>query len=109
MVLRAGYYKATSGFKVSVRLPLPSLIYPEFRYNLGGVYLMRIPVGVEDDDGVCALQVEAEPAGARGQQEHEVVRVGVVELLEQLATVFRFCHAVQSGRYMWYLICVTWC
>jgi hypothetical protein len=41
--------------------------------------LVRVPVGVEDDDGVGGLKVEAEASGSRRQQEDEVLRVRTVE------------------------------
>lgn len=56
---------------------------------------MWIPVGIEYDDGVSALQVETEPTGARRQQEDEVVGAHVVELLEKLSAVLCLCHTVQ--------------
>jgi len=40
---------------------------------------VRVPVGVEDDDGVSRLQVEAETSGASRQQEDEILGVGAVE------------------------------
>ena len=43
---------------------------------------LGVPVLVEDDDGVRALQVEAQPARARGQQEREVGRRARVEGVE---------------------------
>lgn len=67
---------------------------------------MGIPIGVEYDDGVGALQVEAEPAGARRQQEDEVVGVHVVELLQQLAAVLRLRHTVQSEAYVTRLLLI---
>lgn len=56
---------------------------------------MRIPIRVKDDNSVGALQVETEPSGAGRQQEQEVLRVRVVELLQQVATVLRLRHTVQ--------------
>lgn len=56
---------------------------------------MRVPVAVEDDDRVCALQIEAETARARWQQEYEVFGVRVVEFLQELTTIFGFRHTVQ--------------
>ena len=55
----------------------------------GGVsfYLVGVPVRVEDDHGVGGLQVEAQAAGTRAEQEDEVLGVGVVEGLQQHAAV----------------------
>jgi hypothetical protein len=41
--------------------------------------LMRIPVGVEDDNGVGSLEIEAETSGASRQQEDEVFRVWTIK------------------------------
>jgi hypothetical protein len=41
--------------------------------------LMRIPVGVEDDNGVGSLQIEAEASGASRQQEDEVFRIWTIK------------------------------
>ena len=57
---------------------------------------MRVPVGVEDDDGVGGLQVEAEPARPRGEEEDEVLRVLVVEGLEHVGAVVGLGHPVQA-------------
>jgi len=40
---------------------------------------MRIPVGVEDDNGVGSLEIEAETSGASRQQEDEVFRVWTIK------------------------------
>lgn len=37
--------------------------------------VLRVPVGIKDDAGVCGRQVDAETAGSRAQQEDESVRV----------------------------------
>jgi hypothetical protein len=57
---------------------------------------MGVPVGVEDDDGVSGLQVEAQATGAGAEDEEEVVRRRVIEHLQQVATVLRLGHAVQT-------------
>ena len=51
--------------------------------------LVRVPVRVEDDDGVGGLEVKAEAARPRGEQEDEVVRVRLVELGQHVAPVLR--------------------
>ena len=58
--------------------------------------LVRVPVGVEDDDRVGRLQVQTETARARRQDEDEVLRVGRVELLEHLSAIVRASRAVQT-------------
>ena len=57
---------------------------------------MGIPVRVVDDDGVGGLQVEAEAAGARAQDEHEVLGVLHAEQLQQLTAVVRLGRPVQT-------------
>lgn len=44
---------------------------------------MWVPVTVEDDDGVGGLQVEPEAAGSGAEEEDEVLRSFLVELLEE--------------------------
>tara|TARA_B100000768_G_C11156957_1_gene322813 strand:- start:56 stop:430 length:375 start_codon:yes stop_codon:yes gene_type:complete len=56
---------------------------------------LRVPVRVEEDDRVGALQVEAEAAGARGEHEYEVGRVGRVELRQQVAAVVTLGVAIE--------------
>ena len=46
---------------------------------LGLEILVRVPIGVEDDDRVGGLQVQPETSGSSGEQEDEVLRVGTVE------------------------------
>ena len=58
--------------------------------------LMGIPVRVEDDDGVCRLEIEAQPSGSRGEQEHEILRVWPVELLQQRPAVVAPRRAVEA-------------
>jgi len=65
---------------------------------LGLEVLMRVPVGVEDDDGVRRLEVEAEAARPRGQQEDEVVGAGLVELGQHVASVLGLCRPVQPAK-----------
>lgn len=48
---------------------------------------MRVPVAVEDDDGVSRLQVQAQASGPGAEQEHKVLRGRVIECLQQHATV----------------------
>lgn len=57
--------------------------------------LMRIPIGVEDDDRVGCLQVETETSGPRREDEDRVLRVGLVEEFEQRATVFVLRRTVE--------------
>ena len=54
---------------------------------LGLQILVRIPVRVENDDSVGGLQIETETTGTSRQQEEEIIRVFVVEPLEQVTSV----------------------
>ena len=46
--------------------------------------IVRVPIGVVDDDGVRRGQVDAQPAGSRGQQEAEVLVREAVEAVNAL-------------------------
>ena len=50
---------------------------------------MWVPVAVEDDHGISSLQVEAQSSSTCAQQEDEVVRVGLIEHLQQIASLIR--------------------
>ena len=63
---------------------------------LGLQILVRIPIGIENDDSVGRLEIEAQTAGASRQQEKEIIRRLVVETLQQVATIVRFGRSVQS-------------
>ena len=54
---------------------------------LGLQILVRIPVRVENDDSVGGLQIKTETTGTSRQQEEEIIRVFVVEPLEQVTSV----------------------
>lgn len=56
--------------------------------------LMWVPVGVKDDHGVSRLKVEAQPAGPGAEQEHKVLRGGVIEGLQKHPTILSL-----SGSY----------
>lgn len=60
-------------------------------------YLVGVPVAVEDDHSVGRLEVEAEPAGARAEQEDEVLGARLIEGLQQHAPVLRLRGACQCG------------
>ena len=64
---------------VSNSLLLPQPVTPV----LCLLVVVRVEVNVVQDDGVGSSQVDAQPPGPRGQQEHKDVRVGV-ELVNQL-------------------------
>jgi hypothetical protein len=59
-------------------------------------YLVRVPVRIEDDDGVGALQIQTQTAGTRRQQKQKVIAVLRVELLQQVAAILRFGGAVET-------------
>mmetsp|Transcript_22778 Transcript_22778/g.67502 ORF Transcript_22778/g.67502 Transcript_22778/m.67502 type:complete len:715 (+) Transcript_22778:982-3126(+) len=61
-------------------LLLPDPVRAVHRLQVG----LRVPVAVVDDDRVGRLQVDAEPARARGEEEEEAVRVGLVEGVNHL-------------------------
>lgn len=44
--------------------------------------ILWIPVRIEDNDSVGSSQVDAEAAGARAQQEDELIRVGFGETID---------------------------
>ncbi len=61
---------------------------------------MRVPVGVEDDHGVGAGQVDAQAARARGQQEHAVLGRRRVERVDARLALRASCthgaHGLQT-------------
>lgn len=74
-----------------------------------GSYLqvvLRVPVGVEDDAGVCRSQVDAESSGSCAQQEDKAVRVRSGEAVDGCLTQVTANSAIdafvgisgQSGR-----------
>jgi len=58
--------------------------------------LVRVPVRVEYDDRVGLLQVQAQAARPRAQQEAEDVASGAVEALEHLAALVGLGASVQA-------------
>ena len=46
--------------------------------------VLRVPVTVEDDYGVCRREVDSEATGARRQEKAEVRRVFCIEMIERL-------------------------
>lgn len=58
--------------------------------------LMRIPIRIEYNHSIGALQIQTQTAGPRRQQKDEVLAVLRVELPEELAAIFRFRRSVQS-------------
>lgn len=59
---------------------------------------MRIPVTVEDDDGVGRLQIETQTSGSGAEQEDKVLGGRVVEGLQQRAAVLRFGGSCTAAR-----------
>ena len=53
--------------------------------------VVRVPVRVEDEDGVCCCQIDALPAGPRGQQEHVLLGARGVEGLDALLPLLAGC------------------
>ena len=66
------------------------------------IYLMRIPIGIKDDDSVCGLQIQTQTSSSGTQQEHEVLRILGIEQLQQVSTVFRLGGTIQTQ------VRVTW-
>lgn len=63
---------------------------------LGLKILVRIPIGVINDDGVGGLQVKTQPTRTSGEQETEVFRVHSIKLLEEVGPVVRLGGTVKS-------------
>lgn len=61
-------------------------------------YLVRVPVAVEDDHSVGALQVEAKPPGSGAQEEDEVLGLGVIKGFQKHAPVLRFSGPCKQRR-----------
>jgi hypothetical protein len=55
-----------------------------------------VPIGVEDDDSVCSLQVQTQSTGSCTEEEDIVLTVGLVEQFHSLLTVFGLGGAVQT-------------
>lgn len=58
--------------------------------------LMRIPIRIENDDGIGRLQIEAQPSRSRREDEDGVLGLRVVELLEQVGPILVLGRAVQA-------------
>ena len=65
------------------RVLLPDPVRARHRLEV----VLRVPVRVEDDDGVGRREVDAEAAGAGGEQEDEVARIRGVEVVHRLFLV----------------------
>lgn len=64
-----------------------------------GSYLqvvLRVPVGVEDDAGICCRQVNAESSSSRTQQEDKTVRVWSREPVDGCLTEIATNSAIDS-------------
>lgn len=55
---------------------------------------LRVPIGVEDDDCVCSLEVEAEPTGSGAEKKDVILAVRLVEQPHSLLAVFGLGGAV---------------
>lgn len=53
-------------------------------------YLVRVPVAVEDNHRVCALQVEPETPRPGAQKEDKVLRLRIVKHFQEHAAVLSF-------------------
>ena len=57
---------------------------------------LRVPVRVEDDDGVCSLKVEAESSCAGAEQEDIELTIGLIEQFHAFFSVFCLGGAIES-------------
>ena len=57
---------------------------------------MRIPVGVENDDGIGGLKIQSQPTGSGTQQKNEIFAFGAIEFLQQVASILRFSRTIQT-------------
>lgn len=55
---------------------------------------MRIEVGVEDDDSICAPKVDADAARTSCQEVYENIRILLIEFIHPLLTERLLCIAV---------------
>jgi len=58
--------------------------------------LVRVPVGIKDDDGVSSLQVQSEAAGTRAENEQKDFRMWIIEHRQQLTTVITLCRPIKT-------------
>jgi len=58
--------------------------------------LVRVPVGVEDDDSVGSLEVEAEAASASAENEEKDIGVWIIEHRQQLTPIVTLCRPIQT-------------
>ena len=56
--------------------------------------IMRVPVGVVDDDGVCGCQVYAQPSCSCGQQEAELLGTWRCSTQPRIVSVCGVCVCV---------------
>jgi len=57
--------------------------------------VLRVPVGIEDNDGICGGKVDAESTSPRRQEEAEVLRVLGVEVVQSLFAQLALDAAVE--------------
>lgn len=57
---------------------------------------LRVPIGVEDDDCVCSLQVQTQSTGSCAEEKDIILTVRLVEQLHSLLTVFGFSRAIET-------------
>jgi len=61
---------------------------------------MRIEIGIEDDDCVCAPQVDSNPTSSRGEKIDENIGSLTVELIHALLS-FRLLRVSVLAWYKW--------
>jgi hypothetical protein len=68
---------------------------PSCSFSLYLEVVLRVPVAVEDDDGVGGGEIDAQTARPRRQQETEVLRAGRVEVIDRVLAQLALYSAVQ--------------
>ena len=58
--------------------------------------LVGIPVEIKNDYSIGSLKIETQASGAGRQQEQKIIRLLIVETLQQVATIIRLGRAVQT-------------
>ena len=72
------------------------LLPDAMRSILSLLILMWIPIGVEQNDRVGLLKVQADTTGARREEKDETIDAVVVEVLQQFASIVGLGRAVQT-------------
>ena len=60
----------------------------------GDTYLVRVEIGIEYDDSICGIQVDADAARSSSEHVDENIRVGLVKLVHPLLAISLFSVSV---------------